>query len=436
MAPLSRRIRLVFITQALIASVLITAGTLLAAQWVSNSILGTRMSHEAASVWEMLERDALKPLPNTTAMRSYFVPRVNGDDSVVPAKVRNLAPGIHQVQGEFRMAYVGERQLGRLYILMAPGATDRIVSSVSWTAIGMALLAIALLSWLSYRRCQRLVEPISNLSEQVAHWDPRTHQAQAFDLKPDQRESSNEVAALRTALNDMTGRVDSHILREANFTRDASHEFRTPLTVIRMAADLLSVEQSLSERGQRSLRRILHASGEMETVLDALLILARDPALPVENVDVPVQEIVQEQVEMARQRLRDKPVLVHVEVDAVPQVQAPLRVLGVMLGHLVRNAVDFTETGSITVHVQADSITVSDTGIGMNEDTLERIYEPFYRADISNTSAKGMGLPVTHRLAERFGWHLHFDSTPGQGTRASIVFSPVAQRLVEVELAG
>lgn len=427
MAKLSRKIRLVFITQALVAGLLVTIGTLVGGAWLSNSILSTRVAREAAEVWQALERDPQRPLPHSAALTTYFVPP-GGDDSMVPAALRQLSPGQHRIKGDFRMAYVGERPVGRLYMLFAPGVVDRIVNGVSLLAILLSLLAISLLSWLGYRRCKRVIAPVSRLAEQVAHWDPRNPGVHDFgqrQLDGVDSDSSSEVEALSRALEAMATRMAEHMRRESNFTRDASHEFRTPLTVIRMAADLLAHQQGLDARGQRSVARISAASREMEEVLDALLILARDPALPVENIEVPVLEIVEDRIQMAREQLRSKPVEVHLQIDAVPQLEAPLRVLGVMVGQLLRNAVEYTEAGRILVRLDEDRIEISDTGIGMDPDTLQRAFEPFYRADISKPQSKGMGLPVVQRLAERFGWQLQLHSHQGSGTRASIVFAPL-----------
>ena len=87
---------------------------------------------------------------------------------------------------------------------------------------------------------------------------------------------SGEARQLAQALHTLGERVEAFVARERNFTRDASHELRTPLTVIRVAADLLEAERELSPRGERSLRRIQRASRDMEQVIDAFLILARE----------------------------------------------------------------------------------------------------------------------------------------------------------------
>ncbi len=88
--------------------------------------------------------------------------------------------------------------------------------------------------------------------------------------------------------------------REHEFTHAASHELRTPLTVIRVASDLLAHDDGLSCSSRRSLERIQAAVGDMEAILDALLLLARAEDCALDYVDFPVHEVVQQALERVR----------------------------------------------------------------------------------------------------------------------------------------
>lgn len=212
--------------------------------------------------------------------------------------------------------------------------------------------------------------------------------------------------------------------RERDFTRDASHELRTPLTVIRVASDLIAHDPGLSQGSRRSLTRIQDAVAGMEAVIDALLFLARSEHTALEVDDIVVREVVEREMDRVRPTLRNKQLTVRLEVEAEPVLHAPPRVLQVMLGHLLANAVRFTDAGGIVVRIKADRVEVEDSGIGMGAATLARAFEPFYRGDGEDYVGSGLGLSVAHRLGQRCGWPLLLDSSPGKGTRASILYGP------------
>lgn len=425
MAPtetLSRKIRWIFIVQGLIASLLVTLGTLYGSLMLRDILLKQRIVDEAQRTWEQVEADPQAPLPQSNSYAQFFVPVGSMPDRVPPA-LRALPPGFHRMPGNARgFAYVSERAKGTLYLNIAPGLTDHVVRWISLLAVVLSVSGIAFISWLGYRRCKRIVAPVAQLTDTVLAWDPRSPQLTRFD-SPDLRgENTFEVAHLGDALASMSRRVEEYIERERNFTRDASHELRTPVTVARVAGDLLATE-NLSARGERSLRRLRQATDDMEILIDAFLVLARHPDVPVDSEDVSVQEVVHEEAANAREWLEGKPVNLVVLPTADPQIHSPPRVIGVIVSQLLRNACHFTDEGSVQIEVLGDRVEIRDTGIGMDEETMAKAFDPFWRADLSNYTAKGMGLTLAQRLAERFGWKVLLESQPGQGTLATLRFS-------------
>ena len=212
--------------------------------------------------------------------------------------------------------------------------------------------------------------------------------------------------------------------RERDFTRDASHELRTPLTVIRVASDLIAHDDGLSNASRRSLGRIQDAVAGMEAIIDALLLLARCDQTALASEEVQVRDVVEQELERIRPLLQYKRLELKLEIEAEPVLHAPPRVLQVMLGNLLGNAVRFTDAGEIRVCLQHDQLTVEDTGIGMDAATLARAFEPFYHGEGEHMAGPGLGLSIAHRLGQRCGWPLRLVSAPGQGTQASILFGP------------
>ncbi len=298
----------------------------------------------------------------------------------------------------------------------------------SWlapTVFATAALVMLAIVWLGDRAGRRAIAPVSWILREVGAWDPRHPDPDA--LAPERLPAGvrDDVRTLADALYGFALRLREHAAREREFTRAASHELRTPLTVIRVASDLIGHDPALSETSRRSLQRIQTAGAGMEAIIDALLLLARGEEIAPECEDIAVHEVLERELLRVRPLAEHKRLSLRVELAAEPELHAPPRVLQVILGHLLDNAVRFTHAGEVRVRLFADRLQVEDTGIGMDAVTLEHAIEPFYcGTGPCDASGPGLGLAIAHRLAQRCGWRLELASTPGRGTCASLVFRP------------
>jgi signal transduction histidine kinase len=420
---LPRRLRTVFTLQAVMASFAVVTGFYFAGVAVKDMLETQRLHAEAASYWSGRARDPDYPLPRTSTLRAYFVPAQGSTGlATLPEAFRGLPLGIHDLPLPDRSSkvLVDARPEGRLYIHVSFRLVEQVVLWTGLSSLVLALLAICAVSWFSYRSARRLVIPINRLAKDVAEWDP-LHPA-AHAIGADHGAASTEMRQLSSALRDLAVRTQAFVRRERDFTRDASHELRTPLTVVRVATDMMRADPELPERLQRSLQRIQRAGQDMEAVIDAFLILARENAVAPQVEEFEISDVVHESVARAREKLRGSTVAVEVVENAAPRLHSAPRVLKVMLDNLLSNACTFTEAGRIEVRIEGGRLIVSDTGIGMTPETLQRVYDPFYRADQFGVG-KGMGLSIVRRLGERFGWPVTLESTPGVGTTATIWFS-------------
>src|SRR5690606_15289825 len=284
MAALPRKIRIAVILQVALAGALIALGSFVAASYARDRILDDALRQEAAHYWEQRELNPTHAVPRSRTMRAYAVMR-GGSASQVPEVLRPLAPGIHRLQSPGLVVLVDEHADGRLYITYPSARARELTLAMIAVPVLLALLALVLSGWLTYRVARRLVAPMGWLAGEVRNWDPRNPDVRGLApdrLPPDADEETRELAG---ALHAMAERVRAFVARERDFTRDASHELRTPLTVIRVASDLLLGDPDLPARSQRSLTRIQRAGRDMEAVIDAFLILARESDVAPQSED-------------------------------------------------------------------------------------------------------------------------------------------------------
>lgn len=313
-------------------------------------------------------------------------------------------------------------------------ATHPWLPPVVFFAAALMMLAII---WIGDRAARRAIAPVCWILREVGAWDPLRPNPDALAPQHLPTGVRDDVRTLADALYGFGTRLREHAAREREFTRAASHELRTPLTVIRVASDLIGHDDTLSETSRRSLERIQASAGGMEAIIDALLLLARSEEVEPEAEDFAVLELLDRELTRVRPMAEAKGLALQLEHAGDQELHAPPRVLQIVFGRLLDNAIRYTRMGEIRVRLLADRLQVCDSGIGMDAETLERAVEPFYcGSGPCDASGPGLGLTIAHRLAERCGWTLTLESTPGRGTCASVVFRPAPATVGPTEAGG
>jgi signal transduction histidine kinase len=259
------------------------------------------------------------------------------------------------------------------------------------------------------------------LARVVREWDPKRPDLAALDPQHLSSDPDGDVETLARALHGFATRIEEFVEREQNFTRDASHELRSPLTVIKIAADVLT-EEELSPFSRRAVERIRRAVRDMEAMIEAFLLLAREADTGLPQEEFLVNDLIREEVERAHPLLDGKPVTLRLVEAAAFRLQAPPKVFAAMVGNLIRNACLYTEAGVVEITVGAGFVCVRDSGIGMSEDELRQAFQPYFRGGRSGHGGFGVGLSLVRRLSERFGWPVEMRSAIGAGTTATIRF--------------
>lgn len=236
-----------------------------------------------------------------------------------------------------------------------------------------------------------------------------------------------ELASLSAAAS----RDETHELRVAESRRDlvanVSHELKTPLTAIRGFAETLA-DGALADAaaGPRFVDRILEQCRRLESLLGDLLTLSRleGPEPDGEEI-VDLAPAVESAFEALRQRARERDVALILEAgDETPRIRGAGSEIDNVLLNLIDNAVKYNRSGGeVRVALRADGedavVEVSDTGIGIPREDLERVFERFYRVDKGRAREQGgtgLGLAIVKHAARRLGGRVEVESRLGEGT--------------------
>ena len=275
-------------------------------------------------------------------------------------------------------------------------------------AVILSLLIAALFSHLSSKQ---IIKPLLDLKKAV-----ETDHQNLTELT----HLPSEVGVLARAIDEKNHKLEQYLKREQLFTGDVSHELRTPLTIIMGASEVLASQ--LGDNGYLGefANRISTTAQETSEIISALLLLSRAP----EQLDTPptsINTIAMSEVSRLQYLLRHKTVSCKVVADKEYVAYVRPELLKMALGNLIKNAFQYTDHGEVIVTIDAEKITVTDTGLGIPEIMMPLLYERFERLNDINTSdqveGSGLGLSIVQRIMTHMDWKLiHQDNATGGST--------------------
>jgi two-component system, OmpR family, sensor kinase len=373
------------------------------------------------------------PLP----VLPHSLPNAGPEVAATPFTV----PGTNGVS-QFRIIDWPEDSFGGDFVVLAIPLTEvqstlsqllRLEVSISVGVVAATAILALLIIRIGLRPLQRMGTVAADIAagDLTRRVEPATEQT--------------EIGRLGLALNGMLNQIEAAFAeRSASNERlrrviaDASHELRTPLTSIRGYAEMLRRGAAESPKdSEAARRRIEEESIRMTGLVDDLLVLARlDQGRPLDNAPVDLRAIATDAVADARvvapQRqislTANGPVIVAGDDTRLRQV----------LGNLVRNALVHTpQQTPIEVAVATDDsvgrVSVADHGPGLASEDVERIFEPFYRADPSRSrdhGGAGLGLSIVNAVVAAHGGRVKVSPTEGGGATFEVEI-PLAERRAE-----
>ena len=426
--------RVVALQVALISAAM-AAGIYITNTIVEDFLITEALENEASHYWELYQENPNQSLPNTANMRGYLVEQDSEDAGIslspaLPAQMYAYDPGFLgrvEWRGETPTLYVSQQKdsVGPvLYLVFFSDDVSQLAFYFGILPLSLALLLVYGFSFLTYRLSHRAISPIVKLADYLEEFRFGGYNQPAVDLGDLRALANVEVDVMIDAIDSFAERLDTFIERERIFTRDASHELRTPIAVFKGSLDLLQRKADRSEDDVKAFARMRRTVDDMEGLIETLLLLARGEEVERIHEIRCLNELIPGFVDQVAPMAADRGLELSIDEQAQLWVKAPSRVIQIILINLLRNAINYTQQGSVVVRVRKNSISVIDTGIGMSPEELQHAFEPFYRGERSRASSigHGLGLSIVRRLVHQFDWPIHVQSNVGKGTEVTIQF--------------
>ena len=286
---------------------------------------------------------------------------------------------------------------------------------------------------------------MGNVDQAVAQFRWRRKEGQWLWLEARSRLMRSEESSRPTVISVVSDISERHALEvdliaakelaeaggraKSDFLAMMSHELRTPMTGVLGMIDLLRLDPTPAER-ERYFETLESSAKTMMLVVDDILDYSKIEAgrLSLETVDFDIERLAREVVAMYSHTASTRGVSINLSIDRLSQnanVRGDPTRIRQILSNLVSNATKFTERGSIFVRVSALTepdqwrFSVEDSGIGMTEEQMARLFEAFSQADGTTTrrfGGTGLGLAICKRLVVAMGGDIGVESKPGNGS--------------------
>ncbi len=301
---------------------------------------------------------------------------------------------------------------------MAPdlAAMRRLMLWLTAAGTGVLLFGLAGGWWLATRAI-RPIEDISATATKIAAGD--------LSQRISTTDTENELGRLAGVLNSTFARLEAAFAHQARFTSDASHELRTPVSVILTQTQGALSRERTSAEYRAALEACQRAAQRMRKLTESLLELARLDAgqEPFKRQPFEVSRVIAEAVELVRPLATERGVRISCELPGISCLGDPDRI-GQVVTNLLTNAIQFNRPGGeVRVSARAENgaaaLAVSDTGEGIPAEDLPHIFERFYRADKARSGAQGrngLGLAISKAIADAQGGTIEVTSQAGVGS--------------------
>ena len=300
---------------------------------------------------------------------------------------------------------------------------------------GMAALFLVLIlgtgaTWLMAGHVLKPLKELSSAIEEIGGND--------LSNRVEIQGRQDEIGRLARSFNHMMDKVSASFERQKRFSASAAHELKTPLATILVNLEVLELDGKTSPDRMEKVLTIVKANTErMIRLVEDLMRLTSDKDHEMEE-EVELSEVFAITLYELSPLIRKKDLTVSIENTPDISLTGSRVMLYRVMSNLLENAAKYNrEHGSISIVTGRDdngvTVKIEDTGIGIPEDALPHIFEPFYRVDQSRSRAvggAGLGLPLVKDIVEKHGGEVTVKSAAGEGTTFILRF-PASYRGVE-----
>lgn len=303
------------------------------------------------------------------------------------------------------------------------------ISKTTPYLLGLIAVIIVVSILIAFALSRFFIQPIQKLAEKINDPDFFEEDCIYPEIAPFVKVIRKRNRELEVTIEKLHQEEQKMVQIKDEFTANAAHELKTPLTTISGYAEMIEAGMVKPEDVQKFAGKILGEAGRMQSIVNDIMTLSKldkpgENSVPVDS-SVDLLEVAKNCTDALSINAIKKGVeLTCSGISGTILGNEPL--IFEMIYNLVDNSIRYTDDGgNVQVLVGESSVTVRDNGIGIPEDCKERIFERFFRVDKSHsreTGGTGLGLAIVKHIAQVHGARILLDSTIGKGTSVQVIF--------------
>lgn len=411
------RVALVFAAFGALLSILLSIDLYVTAQQLGHRLMDETLRAQLEDSVERHRADSIFIPPNTVSIKGFFQSAAGPSHFDPPDEISGLPPGSYNAtvgKIDYRIL-VADRNGSRYFMLFD---TDKqheheayLFHFLTYFAVFMTLTSAGGGFWLA----ARIITPVTRLAREVGQAEPGS-----ISLPLDKLARDDEVGELARAFERYRCRMQEFVDRENYFNADVSHELRTPLAIIQGAVEVLEHDEALSPKQHERVKRIRRAAQDMIDLTAALLLLGRERSPVADEHPCYVSDAVRDCVEKHQHLIANRPIRLELELIGEPCLNVERPLLEVVISNLLRNAFFHSHSGIVLLRLEAERLTLRDSGSGMSPEVLAHVFERHFKGTAS--TGAGVGMSLVKRICDRYGWRISIESQQGKGTTVQITF--------------
>ena len=294
--------------------------------------------------------------------------------------------------------------------------------------IWSSVFSIWVVVLLSYFFANNAIKPIADIIARVKKIN-HSH----LSTRLDEGNKRDEIAQLSITFNKMLGELEIAFKNQADFVSNASHELRTPLSIMISESDYVLGKEQQPEIYKKHISGIVDDLKKLNSQLNTLLELAQiNKEQPVQFASVRIDETIFSAIQIIKAKYPRRKIIPQIDYPENEQellINGNYGMLVIAFSNLIDNACKFSKDAvniNVLIDVRFIQVSISDTGMGIPQDELDKIFRPFQRAsNVKFIGGFGIGLSLVARILELHQSKSKIYSTINEGTRFELLFEKI-----------